>query len=211
VSAGVLPAVILVAVSLAGHLWAEAAGRALPRALLKALASSGMVAVALAGGIAGRYAQVILAGLLLSAAGDLCLLSRARRLFLAGVGAFLLAHLAYAAAFAPRATIRPAPAATLAVVAAGIVRWLWPHLGSMRAPVLAYTAAISVMLLLALGVADPLVRWGAALFYLSDLTVARDRFVRQAFANRLVGLPLYYAGQVLLALSAAASPGPVSG
>jgi uncharacterized membrane protein YhhN len=197
--------VLLVAASLAGHLWAEATGRGVPRAVFKTLASAGMIAVAVVGGVHGRYAQVVLAGLGLSAVGDLCLLSRARRLFLAGVGAFLLAHLAYALAFAPRATVHPALALALAVAAVGIVAWLWPHLGSMRVPVLAYAAAISAMLLLALGVADPLVRWGAALFYLSDLTVARDRFVRQAFANRLVGLPLYYSGQVLLALSAAGS------
>ncbi len=41
------------------------------------------------------------------------------------------------------------------------------------------------------------------LFYLSDLFVARERFVTSAFVNRLVGLPLYYGGQVLLALSVA--------
>jgi hypothetical protein len=50
-------------------------------------------------------------------------------------------------------------------------------------------------------VARPEVRAGALLFYLSDLAVARDRFVRPGLANRLVGLPLYYAGQVLLALA----------
>jgi hypothetical protein len=38
-------------------------------------------------------------------------------------------------------------------------------------------------------------------FYLSDLFVARQRFVAPAFANRLYGLPLYYLGQFLLAFS----------
>ena len=42
---------------------------------------------------------------------------------------------------------------------------------------------------------------GAALFYCSDLTVARDRFVEETFLNRVIGLPLYYAGQVFIALS----------
>jgi hypothetical protein len=48
-------------------------------------------------------------------------------------------------------------------------------------------------------VARPGVRAGALLFYLSDLLVARDRFVRPGIVNRVVGLPLYYAAQLLLA------------
>jgi uncharacterized membrane protein YhhN len=199
-------AILVVAASLAGHLWAEAAGRPLARAVLKCTASAGFLAVAALGGLDGRYVRLVAAGLLLSAAGDALLLGKARGAFLAGLASFLLAHLAYAAAFAPAATISPAAAVALAAAAAAIVRWLWPHLGDMRLPVLAYAAAISAMLLLALGVASPLVRWGALLFYLSDVAVARDRFVRPGFANRLVGLPLYYAGQVLLALSAGAPP-----
>lgn len=42
---------------------------------------------------------------------------------------------------------------------------------------------------------------GALLFYLSDIFVARDRFLKTSFLNRLVGLPIYYAGQFLLAFS----------
>jgi len=38
-------------------------------------------------------------------------------------------------------------------------------------------------------------------FYISDLFVARDRFFKTEFSNRLLGLPLYYAGQFLLAFS----------
>ena len=46
-----------------------------------------------------------------------------------------------------------------------------------------------------------LVFFGAASFYFSDLFVARDRFVKTEFANRLLGLPMYYLGQFLLAFS----------
>ncbi|RLE33354.1 MAG: hypothetical protein DRJ61_07425, partial [Acidobacteria bacterium] len=42
---------------------------------------------------------------------------------------------------------------------------------------------------------------GASLFFLSDLAVARHRFVKAAFLNRAIGLPAYYAGQMLLALA----------
>jgi hypothetical protein len=40
---------------------------------------------------------------------------------------------------------------------------------------------------------------GAFSSYLSDIFVARQRFVRPAFWNRLIGLPLYYLGQFQIA------------
>jgi hypothetical protein len=42
---------------------------------------------------------------------------------------------------------------------------------------------------------------GALSFYVSDVFVARQRFVKSAFLNRLIGLPLYYGGQFMLAFS----------
>jgi hypothetical protein len=42
---------------------------------------------------------------------------------------------------------------------------------------------------------------GAGLFYVSDLAVARDRFIAPGFANAAWGLPLYYGGQLVLALT----------
>lgn len=46
---------------------------------------------------------------------------------------------------------------------------------------------------------------GAVLFYLSDLAVARDRFVKSSFLNRALGLPTYYLGQLLLAFTIGSS------
>jgi uncharacterized membrane protein YhhN len=71
----------------------------------------------------------------------------------------------------------------------------------MRLSVRAYTAILSAMLVAAAGAsaADPAIFAGALVFYLSDLTVARDRFVSPGFANGLIGLPLYYAAQLMLA------------
>ena len=53
------------------------------------------------------------------------------------------------------------------------------------------------------GGGPPGVAAGALAFVASDLFVARDRFVSPAFANRLLGLPLYYAAQMLLAATIA--------
>ncbi len=199
-------AVILVCAGVAGHLWAEAAGRRSIAAAFKALASAAFLALGLVAGAPGRYAALVLVGLALSAVGDLLLVPRARGAFLAGIGAFLLAHLAYAAAFAPASAVSPVIAGALTGAGVVVVRWLWPHLDGFRAPVAVYAAVITLMLVLAIGLDHPLARTGAALFYVSDLAVARDRFVRSGIGNRIVGLPLYYVGQVLIALSTATPP-----
>ena len=39
------------------------------------------------------------------------------------------------------------------------------------------------------------------LFAISDLAVARERFVAQTIRNKVWGLPFYYGAQVLIALS----------
>jgi len=71
--------------------------------------------------------------------------------------------------------------------------------------VLLYLVAISSMMSLAAGTwaaaGGSLIVAGAGLFVLSDLAVARNRFVAPGFVNRAWGLPLYFAGQLLLAAS----------
>jgi uncharacterized membrane protein YhhN len=184
-------------VALGGLLAAEVAGHRVARAACKVLCSAGFLLLATSGDASSAFDRWMLAGLVLSAMGDVALLSA--RSFLAGLAAFLGAHLAYAIAFAPAS--RPSPWVALALgIAAGLVlRWLWPRLGRLRLPVIAYCAAISAMLWLALGLESTLVRLGAALFWLSDLAVARQKFGRDDVRNRLLGLPLYYAAQYLLA------------
>ena len=173
------------------------------RAPFKVAASAGFVTLALALRPEGAFERWILAGLCLSALGDALLLSASRRGFLAGLVAFLLAHLAYAAAFWPVARPSPWAAAGILGATAIVLRWRWPHLGRMRLPVVAYCAVIGLMLWLALGVDRTEIRLGGLLFWLSDLLVARHRFVRAEARNRLLGLPLYYAGQYLIALALA--------
>jgi uncharacterized membrane protein YhhN len=194
-------AVASVAALVTVHLAADVRGARVLRAAGKLGASAAFVALALARGVDGSYDRAILVGLALSAVGDALLLSSRRTAFLAGLAAFLLAHVAYGVAFAEVA--RPSPWAGLLVVAvtAAAIGALWRRVEHMRAPVVAYGVAIAAMLWLALGVERVEVRAGAVLFYLSDLLVARDRFVRAALENRLVGLPLYYAAQLLLAAS----------
>jgi uncharacterized membrane protein YhhN len=122
----------------------------------------------------------------------------------------------YVVAFAQVSPLRlwlSAGTVCVAAVSTGVFFWLRPHLGNMRVPVLAYVVVISLMLIGAVGVLRagglrPEGQWmlffGALLFYVSDLFVARQRFVTEAFLNRALGLPLYYAGQFLLAFSVGA-------
>jgi uncharacterized membrane protein YhhN len=46
-----------------------------------------------------------------------------------------------------------------------------------------------------------LILTGSLCFYVSDLFVARHRFIKEEYRNRLFGLPLYYTGQFMLAFS----------
>jgi uncharacterized membrane protein YhhN len=185
--------------SLLGLLWAEGQSRRGARAVFKTLCSLGFLLFALGLGLDSLFAQLIFAGLLLSALGDVLLLFSSSRAFLAGLVAFLLAHLAYLGAFVQMGA--PTLWGLLLVLGAGYFwfRWMWPHLGNWKAPVLAYGVVISLMLWAGLGVQRSEIWLGAVLFYLSDLFVARQRFVVQAPLNPRLGLPLYYAAQYLLA------------
>jgi uncharacterized membrane protein YhhN len=165
-----------------------------------------------AGALHSNYGQLVLLGLLWCFAGDLLLIPRARpAAFRAGVLAFLLGHVAYCAAFLTRPLAVAgllAGGALLAVLALGVLRWLRRSLPpEMIWPVRAYVVAIAAMAALACGVAaagGPLaVAVGALAFTASDVSVARDRFVKPGFANRAWGLPLYYAAQLLIAATPA--------
>ena len=181
--------------------------------LAKLLASSAFIAVALtAGALESRYGRVLLAGLVLSWFGDAFLISESQRWFLLGLVSFLLAHVAYVIAFAVSGVDRRWALSALvpvAVIAVLVSLWLTPYLpADMVWPVRAYTIVISLMVVMAFGTlgagATPLIVAGACLFYLSDLSVAAMRFTDPLFPTYALGLPLYYAGQLCLALSVAA-------
>ncbi len=176
----------------------------------KLAASICFVAVGVAAGaLDSTFGIVMVVGLVLSLFGDLFLALDGRTPFVAGLASFLAAHLAYVAAFAVRglgdAIYLPLLGVAAAAVAIGA--WLLPTVPTeLKVPVLAYIAAISVMVAFALSTHAHIADWripvGAVAFYLSDITVARDRFAAPSFANRIIGLPLYYGGQLLLAWAA---------
>lgn len=199
------------AVLVATLVWSEWRGNQL-RLAAKPTASLCFIAAALlAGAVDSGYGQWVLAGLVLSAIGDVALLWRSSKLFLLGLGSFLLGHVAYVAAFATRgvdSVVALAAAVLLSGPAFFVIRWLWPHVPpKMQSPVAAYAVVISLMVVMAIGTvasdSDGRIVAAALMFYCSDLSVARDRFVDPGPINRLWGLPLYYAAQFLFAATVA--------
>lgn len=183
-------------------------------AAAKLVASSGFVVLAIgAGSLRSSYGRIILLGLALSWFGDALLIGETQTFFLLGLGAFLLAHVAYIAAFAGRGIhVAWAGAAALGVVpiAIGVSLWLTPHVPhELVIPVRTYTTVISLMVIAALAThgrePSTLIVVGALLFFLSDLSVATLRLVQTDFPNYVWGLPFYYAGQVCLAFSTSQS------
>jgi uncharacterized membrane protein YhhN len=159
------------------------------------------------------YGNSILMGLLFCLVGDVCLALAGDKPFKAGLIAFLVGHVFYVIGFA---YLIPAsdwvlPVALLFWVFSLLVfLWLRPHLKAMLIPVVVYMLVITVMASGAWTVFAAssfsfggriLIFLGAVLFYISDIFVARNQFIKGEFINRLIGLPLYYAGQFLLAFS----------
>jgi len=159
---------------------------------------------------ASRYRAAILAGLVLSLAGDVFLMLPADR-FIAGVAAFLAAHLAYLTAFTSVVPLAASPAtfAVIAVVVAGILIALWHWLPArMRAPLVVYAAVLGAMAAQAISQAIVLGSAaatagavGAALFLASDTTLVIHRFARPFRFSPPVILASYYSAQVLIAIS----------
>jgi uncharacterized membrane protein YhhN len=183
------------------------------RALTKLGASTCFVLLAVAlGAMQSRYGQLVLGALVLGWVGDALLLSNRAAAFMAGLAAFLLSHGLYAAAFGsgPLSTVALV-VALLAALAIGalVLRWLLPHTpAAFKGPVLAYVVVILAMCVTAAGHAAGTGRWivllGALLFAVSDLAVARERFVRSSPTNQLWGWPTYFGAQLLLAWSVVA-------
>ena len=122
--------------------------------------------------------------------------------FLVMVGCFLLAQLAYAAAFAPYARRaawwrRPWLLAPYALAYAGLVWACAPGAGALLVPVLLYGLCLVTMAVLATGV-DARAGIGGAVFLVSDGLIALDAFVPGLEVSGAAVMVTYVVGQVLL-------------
>lgn len=210
---GVEAPVIAVAAGTAGALAAAAADRRAAYGVAKAVASGGFVWLAAWSALASRAvpAALVLAGLAVAALSDVVLAAPGRGALLAGLGGFALAHLLSTAGFLLRAGGPWALGAALAgaVAAWAVRRWLAARLGGrVLDAVTAYAAVAGALAAAGVGAAWATGAWqlglGAILVVASDLAVAAERFFGRGWAAKAVGLPVYYAGQVLVALGIAA-------
>ena len=155
-------------------------------------------------------------GVLLSLAGDVFLML-SDRWFIAGLAAFLLAHVAYIIGLsAGLMNVSLLWAGILAVIlvlgavrilrriAAGLVA---KSLKKLVVPVQVYGLVITVMLFLAMltlsrpdwkAIPAVLVSLGAFLFYLSDIILAWNRFVSPIRSGRVMNMIAYHLGQIAL-------------
>lgn len=205
----------LIAIGCTVQIWLNLNAGGTNAVFAKMSASTGFVLLALASGaLHTRYGKAILCGMCLSWFGDLLLAGGTETLFLAGLVAFLCGHLAYVWAFVAHGVVWKSVGGSLAgvavvsgTVATGLFGFIPPH---MTIPVLVYIVVISVMVATSIGARFAggvlLMPLGAVMFYVSDLAVAIEQFVKPDFPNYVWGLPLYFGGQALLALSVAGAP-----
>jgi uncharacterized membrane protein YhhN len=154
------------------------------------------------------------AGILFSLAGDVLLMLSLERMFVFGLLAFLLAHIAYLAGFQNElGTVSFWSVLLLAIIAVNAVRLMRRIISAMRAngqdrlvnPVIVYSSVITVMLYAAMTTlsnpawragASLLVGLGAFLFYISDLVLAWNKFVSPIQNGRMINIGLYHLGQI---------------
>lgn len=143
--------------------------------------------------------------LALGGAGDVALLGDSDAAFTAGLACFLAGHAAWIHALRQRPgggrlRSRPALAVPYLAAFATLNAYLWPRTGKDRAPVLAYSAALLAMSLVALDSGSRRTAAGGALFLISDTLLALERFGGiQLPAHEGLVMGTYAAAQALLA------------
>lgn len=157
-----------------------------------------LLAVAAAAHPILREARWLIPALILSAAGDwLLAIPWWEPSFVAGLTAFLLAHLCFLGALIPLAVVSRARliGVGLTVVSCLVLLvWFWPGLvrEQMTVPVTVYVGVLGAMVCAALLAKLP-TRWtavGAVLFAVSDAMIAISRFV---LGNEVLAVPIWWA------------------
>lgn len=164
----------------------------------------------------GAARTALVGALALSTLGDVFLMLPGRQpgtpgpnLFVAGLGSFLLAHLAYVVGFGLEdvevggLAVGLVPVALIVLtvgrkVVAAVKASDEPELAT---PVTAYVAVISLMVLGAFGTVDPRAMLGACLFAGSDSLIAWERFVRRRPWGPIAIIVTYHLAQALLLVS----------
>ncbi len=160
--------------------------------------------------ISDLYRWLVIIGLLFSLMGDIFLMLFDDRFFILGLASFLVAHLFYIGAYRSRDGFGFTWWLALVYLAYGtaLLYLLWPHIGALRIPVIAYA---SVLLVMGWQAAEMWIRWsdlsalaamiGAVLFLFSDSTLALNKFRAIIPQSSIIVMSTYWAAQLLIAWS----------
>ena len=158
----------------------------------------------------GTARTLMLLALVLSLAGDICLMFDGQGWFMGGLGSFLLAHLAFIPALLSGVDSPSLPlwSAGLVVWGLGFFAWLLPKTGSLKIAVLIYGSILMAMALAAIA------RWnvaptesarfaliGALLFVVSDSSLSVRKFVGPYRGAQALILSTYWSAIGLMAYS----------
>jgi uncharacterized membrane protein YhhN len=161
-----------------------------------------------------NFARLVWAGILLSVVGDVALLWSSKRAFLVGLGAFLLAHVAYVIAFLGVAvwSAHVAIVAVVMIVSSTILlRLTWKGSAGIHPATVAYGVVISAMVVSAwamVGGPSPLALFaavGSVLFYVSDSSLALNLFHKPIRHVAFLAIGVYWIGQLGIAIAASGS------
>jgi uncharacterized membrane protein YhhN len=169
-----------------------------------------VMAIAMTGDAApDAYRRLVVRGLLFSLAGDILLMVPGDY-FVAGLVAFLVAHLWYIAAFTRDGGFSHGwtTAVPLGATGAAVLVLLWPGLGALRIPVIVYVLVIVAMAWQALErwrlrahAGAALAAMGALFFMASDASLGYGRFRSPLPGSRALVLLTYYMAQWCIAVS----------
>jgi uncharacterized membrane protein YhhN len=163
-----------------------------------------------------RFAWAVCVGILLSLVGDVALLSDADMAFAIGLSAFLLAHVSYIVANLMVGRLqRHVPLVAVGVLVATVVTLSLarPAALPLRIATIVYGTVITTMVVSASATIGGrlagarLAAAGAVLFYISDSSLALNRFYHPIPHEAYLALGVYWLGQIGIALAAR---GPVA-
>ena len=183
--------------------------------VLKPLTTLLVIGIAATAPLENDYTLWVLVALVLSLFGDVFLMfgdgARASdRAFIAGLGSFLLAHVAFVCAFVQGLHAPELPGWLAAVVfyAAGLMFVVLPRAGSLKLPVLVYGVVLAAMVFAAAArhesfgdAASLRAVLGALLFLVSDSLLAWRRFVGRYRGAQALILSTYWTAIGLIAWS----------
>ncbi|MBN2443718.1 MAG: lysoplasmalogenase [Spirochaetales bacterium] len=159
------------------------------------------------------YITLIFLGLIFSLAGDIIIFFKKNPFFLIALASFACTHIAYAISFLFYSQFSLMDIGTsIVIISIGLIIYFYfsRHLKKLKIPVIFYLVIISFMAWRAVStlfghrltlIQGLFIAGGSILFYISDIILGMNMFVKPIRKFHLKNLSLYYCGQLFIALS----------